>query len=72
MPRNFELEAQLATLELKVDIARAVQEVKAIRRTQAQTPKAGVQTDEQQIQKRRAKEISRTRSQRHSREPLED
>ena len=28
MPRDFELEAQLATLELKVDIARAVQEVK--------------------------------------------
>jgi hypothetical protein len=72
MPRDFELEAQLATLELKVDVRRAVEEVKSIRRTQARMPKVEADTDDLRVQKRRAKEIARARSQRHSREALED
>jgi hypothetical protein len=66
MPRDFELEAQLATQELKVDLERAVEQAKAIGRTQARVRKVGVQTDKPQPQKRR------TRSQRQSRGPLKD
>jgi hypothetical protein len=72
MPRDSELEAQLATPELKVDVAGAVEEAKVIRRMQARKSKMEVKTDGLRIQKRRAKEITRAKSQRHSREPLED
>ena len=72
MPRDFELEAQLATLELKVDVARAVEQAKAMRRTQARMPKVEVDTDDLRIQKRRAEEIARAKSQRCPRGSLED
>jgi hypothetical protein len=72
MPRDFELEAQLATLELKVDFARAVEEAKAMRRAHARMPKAEVDPDEPQIQKRRAKAIARAKSQRCPLGPWED
>jgi hypothetical protein len=72
MPRDFELETQLATLELKCDVARAVEHAKAMRRTQARTPKAEIETDDLRIQKRRAKEIARARSHRCPRGALED
>jgi hypothetical protein len=42
MPRDFELKAQLATQELKVDLERVVEQVKAIGRTQARIPKVPV------------------------------
>ena len=40
MPRDFELVAQLAILELKVDVARVVEEAKSIRRTQKRMKKS--------------------------------
>jgi hypothetical protein len=72
MPRDFELEVQIATLELKVDVARAVDQAKEIRRTLARMPKAEVETDELRSRKRRAKEIARAKSQRYPRGSLED